>query len=199
VKEIVAEKHSTFCSNSPTGWLNNDLGLAWPEQVFDRETKKKAQRKWRLLILDGHGSYLTNDFIDFGDDNKILLCIFLPHSTHSLQPLDVVMFSPMATSYSQELSRFLHYLLGLIGVKKGDFFPIFWLAWMRTFKRDTILKGFKATGIFPMDAGVILKRFKKSTLEQAMVPESSDVGDGSSWRQLRKLFDAVVKGGGEVL
>jgi hypothetical protein len=109
------------------------------------------------------------------------------------------MFLPMATSYSQVLSRFLHHSLGLIGVKKGDFFPIFWLAWMRTFKRETILKSFKATGIFPMDAAVILKRFEEPTLEHAMVPEFSGIGDGSSWRQLRKLFDAVVKGGGKVL
>jgi hypothetical protein len=122
-----------------------------------------------------------------------------PHSTHTLQPLDVVMFSPMASSYSQELSQFLHGSQGLIGVKKGDFFPIFWIAWMRTFKRKTILKSFEATGIFPMDAQVILKRFRTPTSEQATTPEFLDVGDGSSWGQLRKLFDAAVRDGGKVL
>jgi hypothetical protein len=199
VREMVAGKHSVFCSNSPTGWTNNNLGLAWLEQVFDRETKKKARQKWRLLILDGHGSNITNDFIDFCDDNKILLCIFPPHSAHTLQALDVVMFSPMASSYSQELSWFLHRSQGLIGVKKGDFFPIFWVVWMRTFKRETTLKSFEATGIFPMDAQVILKRFRTPTSEQATTPEFSEVGNGNSWRQLRKLFDAAVRDGGKVL
>jgi hypothetical protein len=103
VNDIEAGKHQVFCGNSPSGWSNNGIGFAWLEQVFDRETRAKARRKWRLLILDGHGSHVTNDFIDFCDDNKILLCIFPPHLTHSLQPLDVVTFSPMATYYSQEL------------------------------------------------------------------------------------------------
>jgi hypothetical protein len=71
---------------------NNELGLAWLEQVFDHPTKAKARREWRLLNLDGHGSHLTSDFIDYCDGNRILLAIFPPHATHSLQPLDVVLF-----------------------------------------------------------------------------------------------------------
>lgn len=39
--------------------------------------------------MDGHQSHLTKDFIDYCDHNKILLAIFPPHATHTLQPLDV--------------------------------------------------------------------------------------------------------------
>jgi hypothetical protein len=92
VDAVEVGKHEIFFSNSESGWSNNDIGLAWLEQVFERFTKQKARRSYRLLILDGHGSHLTTDFIDFCDSNRILLAIFPPHSTHSLQPLDVVLF-----------------------------------------------------------------------------------------------------------
>jgi hypothetical protein len=44
------------------------------------------------------------DFIEYCDKNRILLAIFPPHSTHSLQPLDVVCFAPFAGSYTDELT-----------------------------------------------------------------------------------------------
>ena len=92
VEDIKAGKHEIFVTSSPSGWTNNDIGLAWLEQVFDRYTKKKARRSYRLLILDGHGSHLTMEFIEYCYRSKIILAIFPPHSTHTLQPLDVVMF-----------------------------------------------------------------------------------------------------------
>jgi hypothetical protein len=39
VAEIDTEKHDCFVSSSPSGWTNNELGLAWLEQVFERCTK----------------------------------------------------------------------------------------------------------------------------------------------------------------
>ena len=84
VESIDPNKHSVHLTTSPSGWTNNDIGLAWLEQVFDRYTREKARRKHRLLIVDGHGSHLTMDFIKYCDDNKILLAIFPPHSTHTV-------------------------------------------------------------------------------------------------------------------
>jgi hypothetical protein len=53
---------------------------------------------------------------------KILLAVLSPHSTHTLQPLDVVVFSPLSKYHSQELNRYLHQSQELISVKKGDFY-----------------------------------------------------------------------------
>jgi hypothetical protein len=128
VGNVEAGKHQVLLATSPSGWTNNQLGLACLEQVFDCCTKKKARRRWRLLILDGDGSHLTMDFIKYCDANKIPLIIFPPHSTHSLQPLDVVMFKLLSTAYLNELLLYLHQSQGLLTVKKGDFFLLFWAA-----------------------------------------------------------------------
>jgi hypothetical protein len=77
VEDIKAGEHEVFVSSSPTGWPNDDVGLAWLEQVFDRHTKQRSGR-WQLLILDGHGSHVTIEFIDHCDRYRILL-IILPH------------------------------------------------------------------------------------------------------------------------
>jgi hypothetical protein len=131
VKDIEAGKYEVFISSSPSGWSNDNVGLAWLEQVFDRCTKQRSGR-WRLLILDGHGRHVTREFIEYCDRHRILLIIILPphsthtlHTLHTLQPLDVVMFKPLSQSYSDELITRLHNAQGLISIKKGDFFPLF--------------------------------------------------------------------------
>jgi hypothetical protein len=65
VDEISEEKHQVFITSSDSGWTNDDLGLAWLRNVFDRSTKEKCRRSWRLLILNGHGSHVTIEFINF--------------------------------------------------------------------------------------------------------------------------------------
>ena len=82
--QALRPEDQVYISSSPSGWTNNDVGLAWLKQVFDRSTKEKAGRSYRLLILDGHGSHLTMDFIEYCDRNRILLAVYPPHSTHTL-------------------------------------------------------------------------------------------------------------------
>ena len=194
VEDIEVGKHTAFITTSPSGWTNNDIGLAWLEQVFDRYTKKKARQSYRLLIVDGHGSHLTMDFIDYCDNNKILLAIYPPHSTHTLQPLDVAMFKPLSTAYSKMLSTHLHRSHGLLPIKKDDFFPLFWDAWATSFKKSTILSSFKATGIAPFNPDVILERFRNNTPEASESGESStSCFSGEDWRKMERLVRSEVR------
>jgi hypothetical protein len=188
---IDPEKHSVFISSSQSGWTNNDIGLAWLKEVFQRETGRKARSGYRLLLLDGHGSHLTMDFINYCNDNKILLAVFPPHSTHTLQPLDVGLFKPLSTAYSTELSSHLHRSQGILPVVKGDFFPLFWRAWVAAFKKQTIRKSFEVTGIHPPNAEVILKRFRK---EASSSDESStSVLSGDDWLKIETLIRRSVR------
>jgi hypothetical protein len=145
------ETHQVRIFPSPSGWTNNEIGLAWLKQVFDRNTKAKARSSYRLLIVDGHGSHLTMDFIEYCDQNKILLAVYPPHSTYTLQPLDVVTFKPLATAYSNEVAAFMERSQDLTSMSKRGFFPLFYRAWQATFKETTILKAFEATGLSPFN------------------------------------------------
>jgi hypothetical protein len=62
-----------------------------------------------------------------------------------------------------------------------------------SFKEETVLQSFKATGIYPMDAEVILKRFNKAPSNNPEVLSSEPKGNGSSWNKLHRLYDVAVK------
>jgi hypothetical protein len=117
--------HRVHFASSPSGWTNNELDLAWLKQVFDWSTKPKAGRSYWLLIRDGYRSYLTMDFIEYCDRNQILLAVYPPHSTHTLQPLDVVMFKPLSSAYSAQIDSFMDRSQGLTSISKRDFYPMF--------------------------------------------------------------------------
>ena len=55
---------SVYFAASDNGWSCNSLGLNWLEKVFDPWTKEKAGRSRRLLIVDGHSSYINIAFLE---------------------------------------------------------------------------------------------------------------------------------------
>jgi hypothetical protein len=198
VEDLNPQHHQAFITTSESGWSSNQIGLAWLQQVFDRLTKAKAGRSYRLLILDGHGSHITMDFIDYCDRNRILLAIYPPHSTHTLQPLDVCVFKPLSTAYSNQLSAFLQNSQGLALITKRDFFYLFWGAWVNTMRQSLILRAFEATGISPLDPTTILKRFDQAEPPEQQSRESStSVLSASDWRKIDRLLRAVVDTGGD--
>ncbi|KAF1365987.1 hypothetical protein EJ07DRAFT_52604, partial [Lizonia empirigonia] len=50
-------------------------------------------------------------------------------STHTTQPLDVVMFKSLSSAYSDRLQLHLQRSQGQAAVKKGDFWSLFKPAW----------------------------------------------------------------------
>ena len=151
VHDIDPETHSLYFSVSQSGWTNDDLGVAWLKQVFDPTTSEKARRNYRLLILDGHGSHVTTRFLDYCDDNRILVLVYPPHATHTLQPLDISCFKPLSQSYSNELTYQHHITEGDLPVDKADFISLFWPAWVSTFTEKLTLRAFEVTGIHPLN------------------------------------------------
>lgn len=192
VREIDPEEHKIHFATSPNRWTSNDLGLAWLKQVFDRYTKKKARRKYRLLILDGHGSHVTKAFIDYCDKHRILLLIFPPHATHTLQPLDVVCFKSLAQNYSNELLNRHHTRLNWNPVDKSDFISLFWPSWKKTFTKPLVKRAFETTGICPPNPDVILDRFRTPTPPPpATPPEPSELQpapNSPSWLKTQSLL-----------
>jgi hypothetical protein len=187
------QEHHCFFASSASGWTNDELGYQWLTRVFDKETKSKARRQWRLLILDGHGSHVNMKFIDYCDTNKILLAVFPPHATHTLQPLDVSLFGPLSQAYSRALETFIYESQGYSRLRKRDFFRLFWPSWNQAFSVQNINSGFKHTGLHPFNAEIILQRFTKKPEDRPSSSESSDsVLSAKDWRRIRQLLREAV-------
>ncbi|KAF1922213.1 DDE-domain-containing protein [Didymella exigua CBS 183.55] len=170
MEDLDAGKDSIYSTATPSGWSNDEVGLAWLEQVFERETASKTRSSWRLLILDSHSSHITMAFIDYCSRHKILLLIYPPHSTQTLQPLDVGCFSPFGNNYSKEVTEQLHQSQALTGIKKRHFYKLFQASWYKTFNSELVLAAFKATGISPLNPAIILDRFQNKPSELPRTP-----------------------------
>ncbi len=109
------------------------------------------------------------------------------------------MFKPLSTAYSKELGKYLHRAQGLLPVKKGDFFDLFWSAWCSSFVEKNVLSSFKHTRISPLDRDVIMKRFTNNQPETTSSRESStSILSGDDWRKLDRLVRSAVTKQGAV-
>ena len=133
-------EHTCHFALTPNGWSCNALGLDWLTNVFDRYTREKSGNRRRLLIVDGHSSHVNLAFINACDRLCILLMILPPHTTHRLQPLDVSLFRPLATYYTNGLNKMLFDSLGLVLMSKRRFFQVFWPAWRQAFCEKNVLE-----------------------------------------------------------
>ena len=124
--------------------------------MFNRHTKIKAGYEWRLLIVDDHSLHVNMGFIDYCDQNRILLVILPPHSTHRLQPLDVGIFSLLVKAYSQQVDEHLRTGFGYIRMTKRDFWKLFHPAWSQALTPKNIMSGFAATGIYSLQPDRVL-------------------------------------------
>lgn len=120
--------------------------MAWLQR-FNNLTKAKARRSWRLILCDGHNSHISMEFLSYATKNRILVMVFPSHSTHTLQPLDVGIFGPLASYYSSQLSIVQQQSQGLLAIKKADFYSLFKTAYASSFTEKNILSAFEATRI----------------------------------------------------
>ena len=141
------EERAPHITSSQSGWTNNELGLAWLRDVFHPLTQAKAGRSKRLLFVDGHGSHISIEFLEFAISHRIPVVVLPPHSTHTLQPLDVGMFSPLAKAYSKGLDHLMFKYQASVLLHKGDFYSLFRTAWDVSFIESNILSSFRATGL----------------------------------------------------
>jgi hypothetical protein len=132
-------------------------------QVFEPNTKEKAGRSRRILIINNHNSHLNLAFIDFCDRHRIIPIFLPPHFTHRLQPLDVSLFSLLANYYTQEIDKLMTDGRGLISMSKRFFWKFFRAAWDKAFSKANITEGFAATGVWPFDPQRVIKKNQKNS------------------------------------
>ena len=141
---------------SQNGWTTDEIGLRWLQKLFIPATNGRTAGKYRLLILDGHGSHLTPHFDEICSQNDIIPICMPPHSSHLLQPLDVGCFSPLKRAYGRLVENKAR--LGFNHIDKFDFLEAYPEARMEAFKADTIKNGFTAAGLVPFNPERVLEQ-----------------------------------------
>lgn len=165
------EGEQAYFGSAPNGWSSDAFGLAYLKR-FDQNTAHKSTRR-RLLIVDGHSSHVNMAFVNACDQLRILLMVFPPHTTHRLQPLDVALFSPLAQSYSTEMTKITHGGQGWVSMTKRSFWAVFKEAWKQSFTEKNIKKAFAATGIWPLKPLKIVEKLKAKAANPCTPPPAA--------------------------
>ena len=139
---------------SENGWTSNAICVRWLEQVFIPETATSPPRP-RLLLLDGHGSHATTEFMWKCFQNNIFLYYLIPHSSHVLQPLDLACFSPLKSAYRAHLLKIAN-LDDSAPIKKIRFVQYYELARRAGLSIMNAQAGWRASGIYPWDPQKVL-------------------------------------------
>lgn len=154
-------------ATSPRGWTSRKLGMEWLKH-FDQVTKPRVSPKspYRLLIIDGHDSHITMEFIKYCLDANIKPYCLPPHTTHLLQPLDVGLFSPLQKAYGKGVDKATRF--SYFNIWKGNFLLLLIEACQITYTKDNILGGWRGAGLIPINPRIILGKLPQG---QGPIPE----------------------------
>jgi DDE superfamily endonuclease len=146
---------------SPNGWTDNEISLHWLQHQFDPHTSRRLKGTHRLLIIDGHGSHVCKEFVQYCEDHRIIPLCLPPHSTHILQPLDVSVFAPLAKAYKKRVYDYNMY--GAVNVNKTTFLELLYEARLDAFNEHNIASGFRKTGLYPFNPDIVLDNLRPTT------------------------------------
>jgi hypothetical protein len=141
---------------SPNGWTSNDIGLAWLRQIFIPQT---VSNDYRLLLLDGHKSHATYEFMWECYINRIALVYLIPHSSHILQPLDLACFSLLKCRYRDEIANLARFD-DASAVKKSKFLKTYEKASNEGLSSYRICTGWNAASIYPWDPRKVIRSYQ---------------------------------------
>jgi hypothetical protein len=198
LEDFDSSSEEAYFAVSKKGWTNEELGISWLSKIFEPRTRAKAGNSRRLLLVDGHSSHVNLRFIDFCDRHGIILVILPPHSTHRLQPLDVGIFSPLATAYSKEIDQLIQSSHGFSRVTKRIFWRLFRTAWNSALTLENIRSAFASPGISPLNPPKVLDKIKKETPSPILSDNEGRKITPGSVRGLRRAVKAISKERGDI-
>ena len=136
------------------------------KKSFEPATAEYLHGEYRLLIVDGHASHISTEFIKFCNERKIILLCLPLHTTHMLQPLDVSVFGPLSREYKKQLEVVTRF--NVCSVDKVDFLKIIQKARKEAINTKNVLTAWRATGLVPYNPSSVLQKLtnKQSVLRK---------------------------------
>ena len=99
------------------------------------------------MIVDGHGSHLSAQFVRFCMTHDIDLLVLPPHTSHVLQPLDVGVFKELKKELSIAAEQRWARMPAGTAISKRDFIRDLAEARMTSMKQWAVEKGWEGAGV----------------------------------------------------
>ncbi|XP_060578915.1 uncharacterized protein LOC132735898 [Ruditapes philippinarum] len=158
------------------GWMDSELFVTWLRDVFVPALDDRAIKRPVVLFVDGHSTHSTLSASKFCREQEIILYCLLEHASHLMQPCDLKLFSSLKESWKSAVRA---YQISNIGeyVTKAKFASVFKTAWIKSTTIEIATKGFRDSGLFPLDSRKVLGTSK---MEPSQVFSSKPVPTSAS-------------------
>jgi hypothetical protein len=132
----------------------------------------------RLFILNNYGSYTIFGFVNYAEQNNIILFYLSVCSTHRFQLLDIEIFGLLLTIYSQLINKYNKYE-GMNVIKRE------WIKWILLIRakantKSNIRSAWIVTELISFDFNKILK-ILKTVCWIEMSRAYQELKDSSRW------------------
>ena len=108
IKNYIAGCELGACmAAQPHAWMTKELFLNWLHHFAISIPGGVSTSNRHLLIFDGHGSHVVLPTIQEARNLGIDLLTLPSHTSHSLQPLDISVFSPFKNYFKKERSKWM--------------------------------------------------------------------------------------------
>ena len=146
-------------SGQSSGWIDTTVFYEVCKNhiipaFLKRREKLSGVNKRGLLLLDGHNSRVNKDLIQLFLDNDIDVQLFVSHTSHICQPLDLCVFA-MFKKYLTPLENYGVPVTA--GQKRWHLLKAADRALYHAYAEDYIKVSFARSGIWPRDRSVVLQ------------------------------------------
>jgi DDE superfamily endonuclease len=138
---------------------------------FDRQSKKTQRGAHRVLLCDRYDSHLTREILEFCEKRLIHIFALPPHTSHILQPLNVVLFQPFKHFHAKAIDYATR--TGCSDFNKLEFLAAIDSIRQQTFKKNSILSSFRECSLIPYNPQIVLNKIQEYQSSSALVRPST--------------------------
>ena len=150
---------------SENGWMDQELLFYWLKDLF---LKRIPPEHPVMFIMDGHSSHYKPEALCGPAQEGVIVFCIPPNTTHATQPLDVSRFGVLKHHWSSVCHTYLTNNPGSV-VTKLQFNSLFSQAWYKSIQPETIVSGFRKTGICTLNKSAVRIAQPSSTSEDGPI------------------------------
>lgn len=139
-----------------SGWMTEEIFTRWMDHFISHTKPSKDDPV--LLLIGNHKSHLSISAICKAKESGVILMTFFPHTANKLQPLDVSVYGPLKGFYNSACNEWQLVNPGKT-ISLYDVGDLAAKAIMRAQKPESIISGYRETGIFPLNMNIFGDNF----------------------------------------
>lgn len=139
---------------SDNGWMKTEIFSQYIEKVLHPHLVRNQVPFPVILFVDGHKTHLTYAVSELWFSLDIVLIALYPNCTRLLQPADVLAFRPLKGGSQKTVLEWRRDNPSQ-ALTKVDFVPLLQETTNKCVKPDTVINGFRATGLCPWNSNAI--------------------------------------------